>query len=458
MSDGSPFRATLAAATLGVAAGVAMGWRWGAADASAAGDRRPDSDARGGGVSAAGDAVAPPSPTPSCAPAPSPRPPSSRGPRRRVDSLGPPIGRVHSCFSRRNGTPRQGGDLVPSARCVLTLAPGLPVDLLAGLDQYSHVWIIYVFHANTNMGGDTRNGGAVKAKVAVPRLDGAAVGALATRTPHRPLPLGLSLGRVVAVDPAAGTLTLGGADLVDGTPVLDVKPYVPFCDRVERAVAPAWVGREAADRDEPLAVTRVESAEGAEDAVATAYEASVKERRRIRLQREHASEEKGGAGTRTGRARHKGKRNGGGGGPRAEPRGGERAEGGERAGVGDPSLAVGDVSSCVSNPEAAKRAKREAKARRQAGLEPPDALYPSGSAFVAFAREVLALDMRAVRERRAAPERRKFATYRVTLCDVEVEYAVGEDRVVTMLGGRAVAPLEEPGVTSKPEKEKTRAE
>ena len=108
--------------------------------------------------------------------------------------------------------------------------------------------------------------------------------------------------------------------------------------------------------------------------------------------------------------------------------------------------------------EAAKRAKREAKARRQAGLEPPDALYPSGAAFVAFAREVLALDMRAVRERRAAPERRKFATYRVTLCDVEVEYAVGEDRVVTMLGGRAVAPLEEPGVTSKPEKEKTRAE
>ena len=326
MSDGSPFRATLAAATLGVAAGVAMGWRWGAADASAAGDRRPDSDARGGGVSAAGDAVAPPSPTPSCAPAPSPHPPSSRGPRRRVDSLGPPIGRVHSCFSRRNGTPRQGGDLVPSARCVLTLAPGLPVDLLAGLDQYSHVWIIYVFHANTNMGGDTRNGGAVKAKVAVPRLDGAAVGALATRTPHRPLPLGLSLGRVVAVDPAAGTLTLGGADLVDGTPVLDVKPYVPFCDRVERAVAPAWVGREAADRDEPLAVTRVESAEGAEDAVATAYEASVKERRRRRLQREHASEERGGAGTRTGRARHKGKRNGGernggGGGFRAESRG-----------------------------------------------------------------------------------------------------------------------------------------
>lgn len=49
--------------------------------------------------------------------------------------------------------------------------------------------VIYVFHANTNL-GDTRNGGAVKAKVHVPRLDGASVGALATRTPHRPLPVG----------------------------------------------------------------------------------------------------------------------------------------------------------------------------------------------------------------------------------------------------------------------------
>lgn len=454
MSDGSSFRATLAAATLGVAAGAAMGWRWGAADASAARDRRPDADARrGGGASAAGDAVAPPTPPPSSAPAPSPPSPPSRGPRRRVDALGPPIGRVHSCFSRRNGTPRQGGDLVPSARCVLTLAPGLPVDLLAGLDQYSHVWIVYVFHANTNMGGDTRNGGAVKAKVAVPRLDGAAVGALATRTPHRPLPIGLSLGRVVAVDPAAGTLTLGGADLVDGTPVLDVKPYVPFCDRVEDAVAPAWVGREAADRDEPLAVARVDSAEGADDAVAAAYEASAKERRRIRLERESANGDKGGAGS--GRARHKGKRNGGGGGNKGKGTGTGTAraggEGGNRAAEDGE-----EPSSSSSDPEAAKRVKREAKERRQAGLEPPDALYPSGAAFVAFAREVLALDMRTVRERRAPPERRKFATYRVTLCDVEVEYAVGEDRVVTMLGGRAVPPLEEPGVTSRPDKEKPR--
>ena len=57
-----------------------------------------------------------------------------------VEQLGPPIAKVHSCFSRRNGTPRQGGDLVPSARCVLTLAPGLPRDLLTGMDEYTHVY------------------------------------------------------------------------------------------------------------------------------------------------------------------------------------------------------------------------------------------------------------------------------------------------------------------------------
>ena len=101
---------------------------------------------------------------------------------------------------------------MPSARCTFTLAPGLPKDLLCGLDEYSHCWVIYVFHANTNL-GSTRNGGTVKAKVHVPRLDGGSMGALATRTPHRPLPVGLSIGRVVAVDVAAGTVTLAGADL-----------------------------------------------------------------------------------------------------------------------------------------------------------------------------------------------------------------------------------------------------
>ncbi|EEH57410.1 uncharacterized protein MICPUCDRAFT_16950, partial [Micromonas pusilla CCMP1545] len=139
--------------------------------------------------------------------------------------LGPPIATVHSCFSRRNGTPRQGGALVPSARCVVALEPHLPRDLLAGLEEYSHVWVIYVDSKKKSRRTNRnrrRHGHNVKAKVRVPRLNGEPVGALATRTPHRPLPVGLSIARVIAVDVDAKTLTLGGADLVDGTPVLDV--------------------------------------------------------------------------------------------------------------------------------------------------------------------------------------------------------------------------------------------
>lgn len=360
-----------------------------------------------------------------------PKPPSSApcaGVKPRaivaVEQLGPPIAKVHSCFSRRNGTPRQGGDLVPSARCVLTLAPGLPRDLLTGVDEYTHVWIIYVFHANTN-DGDTRNGGAVKAKVRVPRLDGKTVGALATRTPHRPLPIGLSLGRVVSVDARAGTLTLAGADLVDGTPVLDIKPYVPFCDRVEDATAPAWVGKEASDRDEPLKISRVNAADGAADAVAAAYVRSVADRRRARLAREadDASASSGGKGHKAGGTRtHRGKD-------------GEDAAKSRFLGLSE---------------EEKKAIRKEEKDRRRAGLAPPDALYPSGEAFVEMVREVLALDMRTVRERRAPPERRKFQTYRVTLCDVEVEYSVDDEtKVCTMLGGAAVKPLDRPGETKR---------
>jgi tRNA-Thr(GGU) m(6)t(6)A37 methyltransferase TsaA len=137
------------------------------------------------------------------------------------------IGTLHSCFSRRNGTPRQPA-LVTAARAALQLRRGVPGDALSGLDGFSHAWVVYVFHANTNLHvPDAR----FKARVAVPRLDGGTRGVFATRTPHRPVPLGLSLGRILSVDARRGVVTFQGLDLVDGTPVLDIKPYV----RVRRA-------------------------------------------------------------------------------------------------------------------------------------------------------------------------------------------------------------------------------
>ena len=394
-------------------------------------------------------------------PSPTRRP--SPATHQRSEMVAAPIGVVHSCFSRRNGTPRQGGDLVPSARCVLFLEKGLPRDLLSGLDRYSHCWVLYEFHANTNKSEGRRNGGAVKGKIRVPRLDGAPVGALATRTPHRPNPIGLSVGKIARVDSETGAVTLGGCDLVDGTPVLDIKPYVPFCDAVLDAKAPGWVrlsGRSGdgdgdGDGDEPLEIKEVRFDASAEAAVAAAYLRSVKARRARRLAGLSEAELKN-AGKRTSKTTALSRRDGTtGSGARRDP---EKRVSAERS--APPSDApIGD-----SRESETKRAKREAKARRQAGLAFPDALYDSGESFVRFVKEVLRLDVRAHRERAASADARKFETYRVVLCDVEVEYEVLEEphpragRVVVVRGGTETVPLATPGVTAdrRPEKKQTR--
>ncbi|KAK1322968.1 hypothetical protein QJS10_CPA02g01452 [Acorus calamus] len=78
-----------------------------------------------------------------------------------------------------------------------------------------------------------------KAKVRVPILQGGKMGVLATRSPHRPCPIGLTVAKVEAVDGHA--ILLSGVDLVDGTPVLDIKPYLPYSDSIQEATIPKWV-------------------------------------------------------------------------------------------------------------------------------------------------------------------------------------------------------------------------
>ena len=133
-----------------------------------------------------------------------------------------PIGHLRTCFVEKNGTPRQGCVAPSSAATLkLQLGPGLnAAHALDGLRSFSHVWVLFVFHLNGNA--------AAKSKVHPPRLDGARVGLFATRTPHRPNPVGLSLVKLAGV--RGDTLELSGIDLVNGTPVLDIKPYVPFAD------------------------------------------------------------------------------------------------------------------------------------------------------------------------------------------------------------------------------------
>ncbi|GMI94907.1 hypothetical protein like AT4G28020 [Hibiscus trionum] len=152
-----------------------------------------------------------------------------------------PIGIVQSCFSTRNGTPRQPL-LVPLARaCLIFDSTRVPPASLEGLEEYSHCWIIYVFHLNTDLEKLWKHPSKskFKAKVRVPRLKGGRRGVFATRSPHRPCPIGLTVAKVEAVQ--GNMLLLSGVDLVDGTPVLDIKPYLPYCDSIEGAVVPAWV-------------------------------------------------------------------------------------------------------------------------------------------------------------------------------------------------------------------------
>uniref|UniRef100_A0ACD5XLI6 Uncharacterized protein n=1 Tax=Avena sativa TaxID=4498 RepID=A0ACD5XLI6_AVESA len=152
-----------------------------------------------------------------------------------------PIGTVQSCFSTRNGTPRQPL-VVPLARATVVLNPArVPAEALEGLASYSHCWILYVFHLNTDLDKMWKDPARskLKAKVRVPRLKGGKMGVLATRSPHRPNPIGLSVAKVEAVDGHA--VLLSGVDLVDGTPVLDIKPYLPYSDSVKGAAIPNWL-------------------------------------------------------------------------------------------------------------------------------------------------------------------------------------------------------------------------
>jgi tRNA (adenine37-N6)-methyltransferase len=129
------------------------------------------------------------------------------------------IGIVQSPYTKRMGTPRQGA-LVPHSRAIVQFSHDISPELLDGIMEYSHVWIIFAFHDNTNL-ADSR-----KTKIRPPRGNGQKVGQLATRSPHRPNPLGLSVVQVESFHPSKRQLHIRGLDLVNGTPVYDIKPYV----------------------------------------------------------------------------------------------------------------------------------------------------------------------------------------------------------------------------------------
>ena len=142
-----------------------------------------------------------------------------------------PIGVLRTPWPDKFGVPRQPG--LTDARCRLDLDPQVvPAEALRGLDAYSHLWILFVFHRVPAEGW--------RATVRPPRLGGnTRVGVFATRSGFRPNRIGTSVVQLDTIDGLS--LQLRGGDFVDGTPVLDIKPYLPWSDALPDARAD-WSG------------------------------------------------------------------------------------------------------------------------------------------------------------------------------------------------------------------------
>ena len=136
------------------------------------------------------------------------------------------IARIRSDFPTKFGIPRQSG-LVEDLRATVVFEPEYRnPDALRGLEEFSHLWLIWQFSQAVRENWSPT--------VRPPRLGGnTRMGVFATRSPFRPNPIGLSCVRLVGMekDPELGhVLVVAGADLMDGTPILDIKPYLPYAD------------------------------------------------------------------------------------------------------------------------------------------------------------------------------------------------------------------------------------
>jgi tRNA (adenine37-N6)-methyltransferase len=142
-----------------------------------------------------------------------------------------PIGFIQTCFPEKFGIPRQPL-LAPSAKGVLVLnAPFNDADCVLGLEGVSHIWLSFIFHAHVDKNW--------KPKVRPPRLGGnKKVGVFASRSSFRPNQLGLSVVSLDKITRNNGQvcLHLSGVDLLDGTPIIDIKPYVPYADSFPEAI------------------------------------------------------------------------------------------------------------------------------------------------------------------------------------------------------------------------------
>jgi len=152
-----------------------------------------------------------------------------------------PIGILRTCFPEKLGIPRQSG-LVPAARGVVRFSSDQPAEIwrqaLSGLAGFGHVWVTFLFDQAARQGW--------KSRVRPPRLNGKEkVGVFATRSPHRPNFLGQSLCRLERVDLDEPSVTVSGVDILDGTPLVDLRPFHPENDLPRGPVRAGWLERAA---------------------------------------------------------------------------------------------------------------------------------------------------------------------------------------------------------------------
>ena len=142
------------------------------------------------------------------------------------DFLMKPIAHIRTAFPEKFGIPRQSG-YVPELKGKVIFEPEYRnPDALRGLEEYSHIWLVCVFSQSVRK--------ELSPTVRPPRLGGnQRKGVFATRSPFRPNPIGLSSVRLESVEwdgPEGPVIHVSGVDLMDGTPILDIKPYVVFSD------------------------------------------------------------------------------------------------------------------------------------------------------------------------------------------------------------------------------------
>jgi tRNA-Thr(GGU) m(6)t(6)A37 methyltransferase TsaA len=143
-----------------------------------------------------------------------------------------PIGIVNSPYKEKFAIPRQPG-LVDAAKGTIELL-GMANDInsVRGLNQFSHIWLLFIFHGTQEHGWKTL--------VRPPRLGGnKKIGVLATRSTFRPNPLGMSVVKLDEIEVSAQNVILhiSGIDLLDKTPIVDIKPYIPYSDSLPNANA-----------------------------------------------------------------------------------------------------------------------------------------------------------------------------------------------------------------------------